>query len=35
VDDGGFIDTSFPGFVDLMNAATGGSGSPALRAAGP
>ena len=32
VDDAGFIDTSFPGFVALMNQAAGG-GAPALLAA--
>ena len=32
VDDASFIDTSFPGFVELMNAA-GGEGAPALLAA--
>ncbi len=32
VDDGSFIDTSFPGFVALMNAAAG-EGAPALLAA--
>ena len=32
VDDGSFIDTSFPGFVELMNAACG-DGAPALLAA--
>ncbi len=32
VDDASFIDTSFPGFVALMNGAAGG-GAPALRAA--
>jgi 3-phosphoshikimate 1-carboxyvinyltransferase len=30
VDDAGFIETSFPGFADLMNRATGGE---AIRAA--
>jgi 3-phosphoshikimate 1-carboxyvinyltransferase len=32
VDDGSFIDTSFPGFVDLLNAAAG-AGGPAVLAA--
>ena len=32
VDDASFIDTSFPGFVELMNTASGG-GAPALLAA--
>lgn len=35
VDDGAFIDTSFPDFVGLMNAAAGNSETPALRAAAP
>jgi 3-phosphoshikimate 1-carboxyvinyltransferase len=30
VDDASFIDTSFPGFVDLMNGAVGNGGVPAL-----
>ena len=30
VDDASFIDTSFPGFVDLMNGAIGNGGAPAL-----
>ena len=30
VDDASFIDTSFPGFVDLMNGAVGNGGAPAL-----
>jgi 3-phosphoshikimate 1-carboxyvinyltransferase len=30
VDDASFIDTSFPGFVDLMNGAIGQGGAPAL-----
>ncbi len=30
VDDASFIDTSFPGFVDLMNAAIGNGGAPAI-----
>jgi 3-phosphoshikimate 1-carboxyvinyltransferase len=30
VDDVSFIDTSFPGFVGLMNDAVGNGGSPAL-----
>jgi 5-enolpyruvylshikimate-3-phosphate synthase len=29
VDDASFVDTSFPGFADLMNAALGGA-APAL-----
>ncbi|HEY2132456.1 MAG TPA: 3-phosphoshikimate 1-carboxyvinyltransferase [Acetobacteraceae bacterium] len=33
VDDATFIDTSFPGFVALMNCAIGQGGSPALTAA--
>jgi len=33
VDDASFIDTSFPGFVDLLNAAAGGGDAPPLRAA--
>lgn len=33
VDDVSFIDTSFPGFVRLMNDAVGNGGSPALRPA--
>ena len=31
VDDGSFIDTSFPGFVDLMNGSIGNGGGSALR----
>ena len=30
VDDASFIDTSFPGFVDLLNAASGGGDEAAL-----
>jgi 3-phosphoshikimate 1-carboxyvinyltransferase len=30
VDDASFIDTSFPGFVELMNGAVGNGGAPAL-----
>ena len=30
VDDASFIDTSFPGFVELMNGAVGNGGVPAL-----
>lgn len=30
VDDASFIDTSFPGFVELMNGAIGNGGAPAL-----
>lgn len=30
VDDGSFIDTSFPGFVDLMNGLVGNGGAPAI-----
>jgi 3-phosphoshikimate 1-carboxyvinyltransferase len=30
VDDASFIDTSFPGFVELMNGAIGNGGVPAL-----
>ena len=33
VDDASFIDTSFPGFVALMNGAVGNGGSPALTSA--
>ncbi len=33
VDDASFIDTSFPGFVDLLNGAIGNGGAPALVAA--
>jgi 3-phosphoshikimate 1-carboxyvinyltransferase len=33
VDDASFIDTSFPGFVDLMNGIIGNGQTPALRAA--
>jgi hypothetical protein len=33
VDDASFIDTSFPGFVALMNNAIGNGGAPALVAA--
>ena len=33
VDDASFIDTSFPGFVDLLNGAIGNGGVPALVAA--
>ena len=33
IDDASFIDTSFPGFVALMNGAIGNGGMPALRAA--
>ena len=33
VDDASFINTSFPGFVDLMNGAIGNGGVPALVAA--
>jgi len=33
VDDASFIDTSFPGFVDLINGAVGKAGAPALVAA--
>jgi len=32
VDDASFIDTSFPGFIDLMNRAIGNGGAPALTA---
>ena len=30
VDDGSFIDTSFPGFVALMNGLVGDGGAPAI-----
>jgi 3-phosphoshikimate 1-carboxyvinyltransferase len=33
IDDGSFIDTSFPGFVDLMNGVIGNGEAEALRAA--
>ena len=33
IDDAGFIDTSFPGFVGLLNGLIGNGGSPALREA--
>ena len=33
VDDASFIDTSFPGFVDLLNSVIGNGGAPALVAA--
>ena len=33
IDDASFIDTSFPGFVQLMNAAIGNGGADTLRAA--
>ncbi|HXP12962.1 MAG TPA: 3-phosphoshikimate 1-carboxyvinyltransferase, partial [Stellaceae bacterium] len=33
VDDASFIDTSFPGFVELMNGIIGNGQTPALRAA--
>ena len=33
VDDASFIETSFPGFVDLMNGLVGNGGTPAISAA--